>query len=117
MARLLSLFMIFALVATQGSSVAAAACRHENAHEHALARVSADRAVAAVSLREDAAAAAAAKKASHSDNGAGHWPAQLLPGKAEQPPLRTLERAKLRPLPQRALSSTAIAPLLEPPSA
>lgn len=116
MARLLSLLMIFALVVTQGSAMAAAVCRHENAQEHALARTSPDRAVAAVSLREDAAAAAASKKASHSDNGAGHWPPQLLPPKAEQPPLRTVERARLRPTPQRALSSTAFPPLLEPPS-
>lgn len=117
MVRLLSLFMIFALVVTQGSSMAAAVCRHQNAQEHVLARQSGDRSVAAVSLREDAAAAAASKKAPGSDHGSGHWPAEMLPPESSEPRLPIVERLALWPAPHRALSSTVLAPPLQPPSA
>lgn len=117
MARLLSLFMIFALVLTQGSSMAAAVCRHQNAHEHLMARQSQDAKVAAVSLGEEAAAAAVVKKASHSSDASGHWPAEMLPPRSEAVPLPSRERIVFQPPRQARLLSANIAPLLKPPSA
>lgn len=117
MARLLTFLMILALVVTQGSAIAAAACRHQNVQEHVLARQSPDLKIAAVSLREDAAADAAAKKASSRGDSSANWPAELLPaGIATSEPARA-ERLRLRPREHSALASTLVAPLLEPPSA
>lgn len=117
MTRLLSLLMILALVMTQGTSMAQAVCRHASAQEHVQARQSHDAGIAAVSIREDAAAAEASKKASQSADTSGHWPAQMLPPVAEQPPVRAAEPLRLRPAPAAALASASIPPLLEPPSA
>ena len=116
-ARLLRLFMIVALVGTQGTVMAQAVCRHQNAHEHMLALASLDAKVASVSIREDAAAATAAKKASQSADASSHWPAEMLPAEPKAPQLPLLERARLRPGGQSALSSASILPLLKPPSA
>lgn len=117
MARLLTFFMILALVTTQGSSMAAAVCRHQNAQEHSLARQSRDPKVASVSLREDAAAAASTKKTTPSGDSSGHWPAQLLPSRIEAPALPAGERLPPPPSVEAALPSATILPLLEPPSA
>lgn len=116
-ARLLTLFMIFGLVVGQGSSMAASVCHHQDAREHALARESRDAKVAAVSIREDAAAAAVAKKASGSADASDHWPAELLPPQ-HQPVLPPPHERFVPRLPAQArLSSTIIPPLLKPPSA
>ena len=117
MTRLLRLFMIFALVVTQGSAMAQAVCRHESAKAHMLARESSDARVAAVSLREEAAAAASSKKAAQSADASAHWPAQMLPAEADAPPPRAIEPVRLRPAPAATLASTTIPPLLKPPSA
>jgi hypothetical protein len=117
MARILALFMILALVATQGGAIAAASCRHQNAREHALARESRDPKIAAVSLNEDAAAAVAAKKGSQSADPFSHWHGEMLPAEAATPILRPARRHRPRPGEQAALSSAAIPPLLEPPAA
>jgi hypothetical protein len=117
MARLLRLFLILALVGTQGTVMAQAVCRHQNAHEHRLARASLDLKVAAVSIREEAAAATAAKKGSQSQDASSHWPSEMLPAQAEVPLLPVPERTWLRPAAQSALSSPSILPLLKPPSA
>jgi hypothetical protein len=117
MARLLRLFLIMALVATQGTVMAQAVCRHQNAHEHMLARSSLDLKIASVSIREEAAEATAAKKAAQSQDASSHWPSEMLPGEAEMPRLPVLERTWLRPAAQSSLSSASIPPLLEPPPA
>jgi hypothetical protein len=116
-ARLLTFLMIFALVATQGVSMAAAMCRHQDAQAHILARQSKDAAIAAVSVREDAAAAAASKKAPGSGDSFSHWPAELLPATSEATAPPTAENLRLRPARQIALRSTNVPPLLEPPAA
>jgi hypothetical protein len=108
--------MIFTLVIGHGSSVAAAICRHQDAHAHALARESRDPKIAAVSLAEDAAAAEAAKKSSQPANGSIHW-LDLLPAASPGVPARLAEPVRLRPAEQPVLASTSIPPLLEPPSA
>jgi hypothetical protein len=117
MARLLTLFMILCLVVTQGSSMAAAVCRHQSVREHVLARQSGNRQVAAVSLREEAAAAVASKKASPSADALGHVQAELLPSAIEAAPPSRSKTVPPRPARQAALASTTIIPLLKPPSA
>ena len=109
--------MIFTLVIGHGSSVAAAICRHQDAHEHALARESRDPIVAAVPLAEEAAAADVAKKSSQPASSSIHWPMDLLPATLPGVPLRLVEPMRLRPGEQAALASARIPPLLEPPSA
>jgi hypothetical protein len=116
-ARFLTIFMIVTLVIAHGSSVAAAVCRHQDAHEHALARESRNPNVAAVPLAEEAAAAADSKKGSSSANNSIHWPADMLPARLPSVPFRAVERVRLRPADQPALTSTSRRPLLEPPSA
>lgn len=116
MARLLSLFVIFALVFGQGTAMASSLCRHESAAAHILAKQSRDRRVAAVSLGEEAAAAAESKKGPQPGNGGDHWPAELLPPESCAGPC-LLERPALpRPAAHRALAGTSIPPLLKPPS-
>jgi hypothetical protein len=114
--RLLALSLILTLVVGHGSSVAAAICRHQDAHEHALARQSSDAGVAAVPLAEEA-AAASSKKAGQSPSSAIHWPADLLPATLPVVPLRTVEPVRLRPASQIPLASSSVPPLLEPPTA
>jgi hypothetical protein len=117
MARLLTILMIVALVIAHGSSVAAAVCHHQDAHEHALARQSRDPKVAAVSLAEDAAGAVDSKKASQSASNSIQWPTDLLPVTLPAFLSRPVEPIRLRPADQAALASASIRPLLEPPSA
>ncbi len=117
MARLLTLFMIFALVMTQGLSMAAALCRQENVQEHILARQNSDPKIAAVSLKEEAAASAATKKAPGSTDPSSLWPAKMLPADGVPAPLRFAEHLPLRPVHQAALPSVPVPPLLKPPSA
>ncbi|MEA3037365.1 MAG: hypothetical protein QOH04_3167 [Sphingomonadales bacterium] len=117
MARLLSLFMMLALVMTQGTAMASALCRHQSAQAHILARESHDARIAAVAIGEEEAAATASKKASQSADSLSHWPAEMLPAAPEAPPLRIVEPLRLRPGLDAALGSATVLPLLKPPSA
>jgi hypothetical protein len=117
MARLLRLFLIFALVATQGTVMAQAVCHHQNAQEHILARASLDRKIASVSIREDAAAVTASNKGSQPDDTSSHWPAEMLPADTGAAPVPRLERIAFQPPPAAPLPSATILPLLKPPSA
>ncbi|MBV8685856.1 MAG: hypothetical protein JOZ90_00110 [Alphaproteobacteria bacterium] len=116
MARLLTFLLILALATTQGVSLANAVCRHQNLREHVLARQSPDRKVAALSLREDAAAADASKKASGSRAASTHWPAELLPARVELPAPASGERLRPPVANEAAWPSAAIPPPLKPPS-
>ena len=109
--------MIVVMLFAHSSSVAASICRHQDAHEHALARESADASIAAVTLAEDAAVAAKGKKASQSSNSNIQSPTDLLPASLPLLPSRAIDRPKLRPADQAALASASIRPLLEPPAA
>ncbi len=117
MARLLTIFMIFALVTTQGLSMAAALCRHENVQEHILARENQDPEIAGVSLREEAAASAATEKASGTADPSSLWPAKMLPADGVPTPLLFVEHLRPRPGHQSAIPSVPVPPLLKPPSA
>ena len=116
MTRFLALLMIVTLVIGHGSSVAAAICQHQDAHEHALARESRDARVAAIPLAEEA-AAADSKKAGQSPSSSIHWPTDLLPATLPAVPFRVIEPVRLRPAGQIPLASASVRPLLEPPSA
>jgi hypothetical protein len=117
MARLLSLFMILALVTSQGTAMASSLCRHGSAQAHAVALTSADARVAAVAIGEEAAASSAAKKAQQAGDSSAQWPAQLVPAEAELPAARIAEPLRLRPGRHAALASASIPPLQRPPSA
>ena len=108
--------MIVTLLIGHSSSVAAAICKHQDAHEHALARESRDASVAAVPLAEEA-AATHSKKSPQTPGSAIHWPTDLLPATLPAVPFRLAEQLRLRPGDQAPLASASIRPLLEPPSA
>lgn len=117
MARFLTLLMIVTLMVANGSAVAGAICRHQDAREHAIARLSQDARVVADALMEDAAASVASKKGALGSVASLSLPAYILPP-ATLPavplaaePMRQPERESA-PLPSRS-----IRPLLEPPVA
>lgn len=116
MTRLLAILMIVTLLIGHSSSVAAAICKHQDAHEHALARESRDATVAAIPLAEEA-AAAHSKKTSQSSSNAIHWPTDLLPATLPAVPFRMAEPPRFPPAGQAPLASASIRPLLEPPPA
>lgn len=116
MTRFLAILMIVTFLVGHGSSVAAAICRHQDAHEHALARESRDARVAAVPLAEEA-AAADSKKAGQSSSSSIHWPTDLLPAALPVVPFRVVEPVRLRPSGQIPLASTSVRPPIEPPTA
>lgn len=97
--------------------MAAALCRHQDARDHAAARVSLDPTIAAESRREEVAAAQSSKKGSQSPESASHWLAGMLPDSGGAAPLLGLEPLRLRPSTHSALNSRTVIPLLEPPSA
>jgi hypothetical protein len=113
--RIFAILMIVAMLIGHSSSVAAAICEHQDAHEHAMARESRDASVAAVPLAEEA--AAQSKKSSPTSSNAIHWPTDLLPATLPVVPFRTAEPLRLRPAGQTPLASASIRPLLEPPAA
>jgi hypothetical protein len=117
MRRLLTLFMVFALVIANSAAFAAAVCRHAGVADHEAARKSEDARIAGVALSEEAADSVASKKGAVADAGAVAWVADLSPGAQLTVPdvaTRTVdaEMALARPLIGRSL-----APLLEPPAA
>ena len=117
MVRYLTALLILVVVIAHGSSVAAKVCLHQNAHEHAMARQSEDRAVAAVPIAEDAAASVDSKKGSQAPSASAHAPVEMLPASMPVVPFRKGETILPRPGDQRALASASIPPPTRPPSA
>jgi hypothetical protein len=117
MVRYLTALLILVVVIAHGSSVAAKVCLHQNAHEHAMARQSEDRAVAAVPLAEDAAAAVDSKKGSQSPAGSFHAPVEMLPATMPIVPVRMAESVRPWPADETALASAYLPPPTRPPSA
>ena len=114
--RILTLLMILVLVVAPGVSVSAAACRHDNAIQHALARSSPDARVANAALTEET-AASLAKKGTLSDAPSGAWLADML-----SPPQVTIPWHRAEPIrrfytDENVLPGTSVLPLLQPPSA
>src|SRR5690349_18699099 len=108
MARFLTLLMIVVLMVANGSAVAGAICRHQDAREHAIARWSQDPRVVADALMEDAAAAVASRKGSPASVASLSLPAFILPSATLSTvphavePMRGAERVSA-PLPSRSI--------------
>ena len=117
MVRYLTAFLILVVVIAHGSSVAAKVCLHQNAHEHAMARLSDDRAVAAVPIAEDAAAAVDSKKGSQAPSASVHAPVEMLPASLPIVPVRKAEAVRPWPSGEAALASATFPPPTRPPSA
>jgi len=115
--RYLTALLIAIVVLAHGSSVAAKVCLHQDAHEHALARQSEDRAVAAVTLAEDAAAAVDSKKGSQAPFASTHSPVDMLPATLPVVPAHETEAVRPWPADETALASATLPPPTRPPSA
>ena len=109
-----TLLMIVALMVGNASAAAEAICRHQSPLDHAAARQSGDRKIAAVALTEDAAAAASAKK-SAVPSASGSILADLLPPAALITPLQLAEPLRRQFPDGRVLEGTSLPPLLQPP--
>lgn len=107
--------MMFAFVASQGASYAAAVCRHQSPHAHALALQSHDKRVAAQALTEEEAGSVASKKGSPSDGGSPSPASDMLVPAALAAPFRIVDamRRRLTDAPERA--GLSVRPLLPPP--
>lgn len=117
MVRYLTALLILVVVIAHGSSVAAKVCLHQSAHEHAMARQSEDRAVAAVPLAEDAAAAVDSKKGSQAPSAGFHVPVEMLPAAMPVVPAHEAEAVGPWPADEAALASANLPPPTRPPSA
>ncbi|HEY5722038.1 MAG TPA: hypothetical protein VIT45_06930 [Allosphingosinicella sp.] len=117
MVRYLTAFLIAIVVMAHATSVAAKVCLHQDAHEHAMALQSADRAVAAVSQKEDAAAAVDSKKGSQAPSASASSPVDMLPATLPVVPVRTSETIRPRPRDEQALASANLPPPTRPPAA
>lgn len=109
-----TLLMIVALVVGNASAAAEAICRHQSPLDHAAARQSDDRKIAAVALTEDAAASVIAKKGAVPSASASIL-ADLLPPAALAIPLGLAEPLRRRFGDGPELKGASLAPLLQPP--
>jgi hypothetical protein len=115
MGRLIRLFVVLAFMVTQVASIEAAICRHGSSLAHSAALRSHDKRVSAEAFDEDIAGSVAAKKGSLADSGS---PASdMLVPDAFAPPLRPVERVRIRLANAPPLAGTSIRPLLQPPLA
>lgn len=117
MLRFLAMLMIVALVIGHGGSYAAAICHHQNAEEHALARLSHDGPVAAKALSEETAASVASKEATGLSASPSAWAADMLPNQGLVAPFRIFEPIRTPIVDQARLASRSVPPQLEPPAA
>ncbi len=111
-----TLLMIVALVVGNASATAEAICRHQSPLDHAAARGSHDRKIAAVALTEDAAASVRAKKGAV-PSAAASLLADLLPPATLAMPLRLAESLRRQFPDGPVLEGTSLPPLLQPPLA
>jgi hypothetical protein len=111
-----TLLMIVALVVGNASAAAEAICRHQSPLDHAAARLSHDRKIAAVALTEDAAASVSSKKGAVPSASASIL-ADLLPPAALTIPLRLAEPLRRQFPDGPVLEGTSLPPLLQPPLA
>jgi hypothetical protein len=107
--------MAIAFVASQGASFAAAVCRHESAHAHAIALHSHDKRVAAQALTEEEAGSIASKKGSPSDGGSPSAASDMLAAATLIVPFRVADAIHRRLTDAPDLAGASIRPLLPPP--
>jgi hypothetical protein len=108
--------MLLALVVGQGSSLAAAICRHQSLSAHVAARLGPDRKAAAAALTEEAAASVAGKKGALGGAAAAAGPVLTLPPTPFALPPRVAEPIRVRVTDEPPLAGTSVRPLLQPPS-
>jgi hypothetical protein len=116
MSRFLTLMMIVILVIAHGSSVAAAACRHESSLDHVAALQSSDATISAAAFGEEAAGKVASKKGAATDGGSVAWPSDMLPMPELTVPFRASEPVERHGAADPVLVGASVRPLLEPPS-
>jgi hypothetical protein len=114
---LFTLFMLTALVWTQGTSLATSICRHGSLQAHVAALQSHDTRKAAVAYAEETADAAAAKKGSVSDAGSGPLLAALLSPSTQPATLFPRENMPPRATDRPPLVGLSLRPPLPPPLA
>jgi hypothetical protein len=114
--RILTFLMMIMLVVAPSAMVSAAACRHKNPLEHALARANADAKIANVARSEET-AASLSKKGTLSNAASGAWLADMLPPPEFAIPFHIAEPVQRSFGNEDALPGTSIRPLLEPPAA
>lgn len=108
--------MLLALVVGQGSSLAAAICRHQSLGAHVAAREGTDRKAAAAALTEETAASVAGKKGALGGAGVAAGPVLILPPQSFTLPPRVAEPIRVRIADSPPLAGTSVRPLLQPPS-
>ena len=115
MLRLIALFLAFALMFNNGTTVALAMCQHGDSQAHASARSSADEQVSAGAMAEDSAERSVTHSKAFSDGSSGSFAAFVLAGK-DAPLLAPQSGSQLaRPSDERLPPSDSVAPLLRPP--
>jgi hypothetical protein len=114
---LFALFVLFALVLGQGTSLATSICQHASVKAHEAARQSADSGKAAVAFAEETADAAASKKGSTSNPGSAPVLAALLPPSPSADATPAREKMLLRATDRPPLAGISVRPPLPPPLA
>jgi hypothetical protein len=117
MRSLLTFLVLITLVVANGSSVAAAVCRHQDALAHAAALQSGDEKVAAAAHTEETARSETSKKAAPADARVLMLAAYTLPPAVAAFPERLMEPSRPWVEDAALLAGRSIRPLLEPPSA
>src|SRR4051812_47285403 len=114
---LFALFVLFALVLGQGTSLATSICQHTSVKAHEAARQSADSGKAAVAYAEETADAAASKKGSTSNPGSAPVLAALLPPSPSADATFPRESIAFRATDRPRLAGISVRPPLPPPLA
>jgi len=112
---LFTLFVLTALVWTQGTSLATSICRHGSLQAHIAARQSHDTRKAAVAYAEETADSAAGKKGSVADSSPGPLLIALLPASAASATLSPGETVLPRATDRPPLAGLTLRPPLPPP--
>ena len=115
MLRFVALFIAFALMFNNGTTVALAMCQHADSQAHASARSSADEQVSSSAMAEDAAERSVTHSKAFADGSPGSFVAFVLASKGAT--LSAPKSGSLLALPsdERLPPSGSIAPLLRPP--
>ena len=115
MLRLIALFLAFALMFNNGTTVALAMCQHADSQAHASARASADEQVSSSALAEEAAERSVSHSKASSDGSQASVVAFVLPSNGLSLSAPHSEATAVLALNDRAPPSSSIPPLLRPP--
>jgi hypothetical protein len=113
--RLIALFIAFALMFNNGTTVALAMCQHGDSQAHASARSSADQELSSAAMAEEAAERSVTHSKSFSDGSPGSFVAFVLASKGVTLLAPQSGSPLALPSDERLPPSGSIAPLLRPP--